>query len=73
MPSLSAAILDMLELQQKLEPKAAKKHITIDIADVFLSVLWQQSAGPCSGGIQYTWNRLSWEWKHSPAICHGVI
>ncbi|KFW78506.1 hypothetical protein N305_00390, partial [Manacus vitellinus] len=24
-------------------------------------------------GVQYTWNRLSQGWKHSPTICHGLI
>ncbi|GAB0208542.1 hypothetical protein GRJ2_003319900 [Grus japonensis] len=24
-------------------------------------------------GIQYTWNQLPQEWKHSPTICHGLI
>ncbi|KAJ7414467.1 hypothetical protein BTVI_40977 [Pitangus sulphuratus] len=24
-------------------------------------------------GVQYTWNRLPQGWKHSPAICHGLI
>ncbi|KAK4829981.1 hypothetical protein QYF61_008112 [Mycteria americana] len=24
-------------------------------------------------GTQYTWNRLPQGWKHSPAICHGLI
>ncbi|KAK4819198.1 hypothetical protein QYF61_026814 [Mycteria americana] len=23
--------------------------------------------------VQYTWNRLSQGWKHSPTICHGLI
>ncbi|GAB0203748.1 hypothetical protein GRJ2_002840400 [Grus japonensis] len=23
--------------------------------------------------VQYTWNRLPQEWKHSPTICHGLI
>lgn len=73
MPPLSAAILAMLELQHKLESKTANKHITIDIACVFSSVLWQQSAGHCSRAIQWTWDWLSWEWKHSPTICHRVI
>lgn len=55
-PTLSAAIRDMLELQHKLESKAAHKHITVEIASVFSPVLCQQSAGCCSQGIQYTWD-----------------
>ncbi|KAF4794260.1 hypothetical protein TURU_103252 [Turdus rufiventris] len=23
--------------------------------------------------MQYTWNHLPQEWKHSPTICHGLI
>ncbi|RMC11948.1 hypothetical protein DUI87_11078 [Hirundo rustica rustica] len=34
-PPLSAAVPDMLELQYKLESKAAKWYATIDIANVF--------------------------------------
>ena len=24
-------------------------------------------------GVQYTWNRLTQGWKHSPTICTGLI
>lgn len=23
--------------------------------------------------VEYTWNQLPQEWKHSPTICHGLI
>lgn len=38
-PPLSAAVLDMLELQYELELKAAKWYTTTDIANAFFSVL----------------------------------
>ncbi|RMC05632.1 hypothetical protein DUI87_17717 [Hirundo rustica rustica] len=39
-PPLSAAVPDVLELQYKLESKAAKWNATIDIANAFFSFLW---------------------------------
>ncbi|RMC21828.1 hypothetical protein DUI87_02698 [Hirundo rustica rustica] len=76
-PPLSAAVPDMLELQYKLESKAAKWYATIDIANAFFSI---PLAAECRSefaftwrGVQYTWNRLPQGWKHSPTICHGLI
>ncbi|RMB92848.1 hypothetical protein DUI87_30742 [Hirundo rustica rustica] len=76
-PPLSAAVPDMLELQYKLESKAAKWYATIDIANAFFSI---PLAAECRAqfaftwkGVQYTWNRLPQGWKHSPTICHGLI
>ncbi|RMC21238.1 hypothetical protein DUI87_02097 [Hirundo rustica rustica] len=76
-PPLSAAVPDMLELQYKLESKAAKWYATIDIANAFFSI---PLAAECRAqfaftwkGVQYTWNRLPQRWKHSPTICHGLI
>ncbi|RMC17806.1 hypothetical protein DUI87_05473 [Hirundo rustica rustica] len=76
-PPLSAAVPDMLELQYELESKAAKWYATIDIANAFFSI---PLAAECRAqfaftwkGVQYTWNRLPQEWKHSPTICHGLI
>ncbi|RMC09639.1 hypothetical protein DUI87_13425 [Hirundo rustica rustica] len=73
----SAAVPDMLELQYKLESKAAKWYATIDIANAFFSI---PLAAECRAqfaftwkGVQYTWNRLPQGWKHSPTICHGLI
>ncbi|KAJ7427114.1 hypothetical protein WISP_09528 [Willisornis vidua] len=67
----------MLALQYELESKAAKRYATIDIANPFFSV---PLAPECRlqfaftwRGVQYTWNRLSQGWKHSPTICHGLI
>ncbi|GAB0177705.1 hypothetical protein GRJ2_000235800 [Grus japonensis] len=77
MPPLSAAVPDMLELQYKLESKAAKRYATIDIVNAFFSI---PSVAECKPqfaftwrGIQYTWNQLLQECKHSPTICHGLI
>ncbi|RMB92824.1 hypothetical protein DUI87_30718 [Hirundo rustica rustica] len=76
-PPLSAAVPDMLELQYKLESKAAKWYATIDIANAFFSI---PLAAECRAqfaftwkGVQYTWNQLPQGWKHSPTICHGLI
>ncbi|RMC04266.1 hypothetical protein DUI87_19085 [Hirundo rustica rustica] len=76
-PPLSAAVPDMLELQNELESKAAKWYATIDIANAFFSI---PLAAECRAqfaftwkGVQYTWNRLPQGWKHSPTICHGLI
>ena len=38
MPLLSAAVLDVVELQYELESKPDKRHITTDITNVFLSI-----------------------------------
>lgn len=74
---LSAAIQNMLELQYEMQSKAAKWYVTIDIASAFLSV---PLAAECSAqfaftwrGVQYTWNLLPHNWKHSSSICHGLI
>ncbi|GAB0209563.1 hypothetical protein GRJ2_003422000 [Grus japonensis] len=76
-PPLSAAVLDMLELQYELESKAAKWYATIDIANAFFSIPLAAECRPQFAftwrGIQYTWNRLPRGWKHSPTICHGLI
>lgn len=54
-PPLSAAVLDMLELQYKLESKAASWYATIDIANAFFSI---PPAAECSllspGGVYST-------------------
>ncbi|GAB0203246.1 hypothetical protein GRJ2_002790200 [Grus japonensis] len=74
---MSAAVPDMLELQYELESKAAKWYATIDIANAFFSIPLAAECRPQFAftwrGIQYTWNRLPQGWKHSPAICHGLI
>ncbi|GAB0209418.1 hypothetical protein GRJ2_003407500 [Grus japonensis] len=76
-PPMSAAVPDMLELQYELESKAAKWYATIDIANAFFSIPLAAECRPQFAfpwrGIQYTWNRLPQEWKHSPTICHGLI
>jgi len=76
-PPLSAAKSDMLELQYELESKAAKWYATTDIAKAFFSIPLAAECRPQFAftwrGIQYTWNRLSQGWKHSPTICHGLI
>ncbi|KAK4829572.1 hypothetical protein QYF61_005672 [Mycteria americana] len=76
-PLLSAAVLDMLELQYQLESKAAKWYATTDIANVFFSIPLAAECRPQFAftwrDIQYTWNRLPQGWKHSPTICHGLI
>ncbi|RMB89079.1 hypothetical protein DUI87_34537 [Hirundo rustica rustica] len=76
-PPLSAAVLDMLELQYELESKAAKWYATIDIANAFFSIPLAAECRPQFAftwrGVQYTWNRLPQGWKHSPTICHGLI
>ncbi|GAB0199277.1 hypothetical protein GRJ2_002393100 [Grus japonensis] len=76
-PPLSAAVLDMLELQYELESKAAKWYATFDIANAFFSIPLAAECRPQFAftwrGVQYTWNRLPQGWKHSPTICHGLI
>ncbi|RMC22124.1 hypothetical protein DUI87_02997 [Hirundo rustica rustica] len=76
-PPLSAAVLDMLELQYELESKAAKWYATIDIANAFFSIPLAAECRPQFAftwrGVQYTWNRLPQGWKHSPTICRGPI
>ncbi|RMC09799.1 hypothetical protein DUI87_13586 [Hirundo rustica rustica] len=76
-PPLSTAVPDMLELQYKLESKAAKWYATIDIANAFFSIPLAAGCRPQFAftwrGVQYTWNRLPQGWKHSPTICHGLI
>ncbi|RMC18156.1 hypothetical protein DUI87_05037 [Hirundo rustica rustica] len=76
-PPLSTAVPDMLELQYELESKAAKWYATIDIANAFFSIPLAAECRPQFAftwrGVQYTWNQLTQEWKHSPTICHGLI
>ncbi|RMC21227.1 hypothetical protein DUI87_02085 [Hirundo rustica rustica] len=76
-PPLSAAVPDMLELQYKLESKAAKWYATIDIANAFFSIPLSAECRPqftfTWKGVQYTWNQLPQGWKHSPTICHGLV
>ncbi|TRZ11653.1 hypothetical protein HGM15179_015430, partial [Zosterops borbonicus] len=76
-PLLSAAVTDMLELQYKLESKAARWYATTDIANAFFSIPLAAECRPQFAftwrGVQYTWNRLPQGWKHSPTICHGLI
>ncbi|PKU37904.1 hypothetical protein llap_11787 [Limosa lapponica baueri] len=76
-PPLSAAVPDTLELHYELESKAAKCCATTDIANAFFSIPLAAERRPQFAfswrGVQYTWNRLPQGWKHSPAICHGLI
>ncbi|KAK4823308.1 hypothetical protein QYF61_000521 [Mycteria americana] len=76
-PPLSAAMLDVLELQYELESKAARWYATTDIANVFFSIPLAAECRPQFAftwkGVQYTWNQLPMGWKHSPTICHGLI
>ncbi|GAB0208355.1 hypothetical protein GRJ2_003301200 [Grus japonensis] len=76
-PPMSAAVPDMLELQYELESKAAKWYTTMDIANAFFSMPLAAECRPQFAftwrGVQYTWNRLPQEHKHSPTICHGLI
>jgi len=74
-PLLSAAVLDMLELQYKLESKAAKCYATTDIANEFFPISLEAECRFAFTwrSIQYTWNQLPQGWKHSPTICHGLI
>ncbi|RMB93611.1 hypothetical protein DUI87_29837 [Hirundo rustica rustica] len=76
-PPLSAAVPDMLELQYKLESKAAKWYATTDIASAFFSIPLAAEYRPQFAftwrGMQYTWNQLPQGWKHSPTTCHGLI
>ena len=76
-PSLSAAVLDTLELQYELESKADKWYATIDIAYAFFSIPLAIECRPHFAftwrGIQYAWNHLPQWWKHSPTIFHGLI
>ena len=51
-PLLSAAVLDMLELQYELESNAAKWYATIDIANAFFSI---PLAAECRPQFAFTW------------------
>lgn len=73
-PSLSAAVLDML--QHKLESKAVKWYTTNDMPVHFSQSLWRQSAGHSSlslGGASSTTGINSPRDAESPSICHGLI
>ncbi|GAB0189124.1 macrophage immunometabolism regulator [Grus japonensis] len=74
---MSAAVLDVLELQYELESKAAKWYATIDIANAFFSIPLAAECRPQFAftwrGIHYTWNKLLQGWKHSPTICYGLL
>lgn len=67
----------MLELQYEPELKAAKRSATTDIASVFFTVPLAAKNRPQFAftwrGVQYSWNQLPQEWKHSPTICHGLL
>ncbi|RMB99514.1 hypothetical protein DUI87_24251 [Hirundo rustica rustica] len=73
---LSAAVLDMLELQYELESKAEKWYATIDIANAFFSI---PLAAECSlsllspGGECSTPGTDCPRGGNSPTICHGLI
>lgn len=73
-PSLSAAVLDML--QHKLESKAAKWYATNDMPVHLSQSLWRQSAGHnllLLGGASSTTRIDSRRGGKSPSICHGLI
>lgn len=76
-PLLSAAVLDMLELQYELESNAVRWHATTDIANAFFSIPLAAKCRPqfafTGRDVQYTWNCLPHEWKHSPTICNRRI
>ncbi|RMC04243.1 hypothetical protein DUI87_19062 [Hirundo rustica rustica] len=76
-PPLSAAVLDLLELQYELESTAAKWYARVDIAYTFFSIPLSVECRPQFAftwrGVQYNWNQSPQEWKHSPTICHGLI
>ena len=59
-PLMSAAVPDVLELQYKLESKAAKWYVTIGIANVFFSIPLAAEHRPQFAFtwrvVQYTWN-----------------
>ena len=69
---LSAAVPDMLELQYELESQAAKWYATIGIANAFFAIPLATECRP-QFAFKGTGNHLPWGWKHSPAICHGLI
>ncbi|KAK4823836.1 hypothetical protein QYF61_007085 [Mycteria americana] len=69
-PQLSAAVMDMLELQYELESKAAKWYATTHIS---LMPEHRPQSSFTWRGVQFTWNQLPQGWKHSPTICHGLI
>ncbi|KFM13737.1 hypothetical protein AS27_14182, partial [Aptenodytes forsteri] len=52
-------------------------YATVDIANAFFSIPLAAECRPQFAftwrGVQYTWNRLPQGWKHSPAVCHGLI
>ncbi|KFQ59744.1 hypothetical protein N334_13653, partial [Pelecanus crispus] len=52
-------------------------YATIDIANAFFPIPLAAECRPqfafTCRGVQYTWNLLPQGWKHSPAICRGLI
>ncbi|GAB0176156.1 hypothetical protein GRJ2_000080800 [Grus japonensis] len=66
-PPMTAAMLDMLELQYELESKVAKWGTTNDIANAFFLIPLAAECRPQFAftwrGVQYTWNRLPQGWK----------
>ncbi|TRZ08621.1 hypothetical protein HGM15179_018482 [Zosterops borbonicus] len=75
-PPLSAAVLDMLELQYKLESKAARWYATTDIVDPFFSISLAAECRPVCFHLEMRSvhvDQLPQGWKHSPTICHGLI
>lgn len=56
-PPLSAAVPDMLELQDELESEADKWYTTTDAASVGFSTLKHRPQFALTReGVQYTWN-----------------
>ncbi|TRZ07505.1 hypothetical protein HGM15179_019603 [Zosterops borbonicus] len=59
-PLLSAAVPNMLELQYKLESKAAKWYATIDISNAFFSI---PLAAECRSQFAFTWRGMQYTWN----------
>ncbi|RMC05542.1 hypothetical protein DUI87_18738 [Hirundo rustica rustica] len=57
MPPLSTAMAATLELQYELESKAAKWHVTVDIANAFFSI---PLAAECRLHFAFTWRGMQY-------------
>ena len=57
---LSAAVLDVLELEYELESKAAQWYATIDIANAYFSI---PLAAECRSQFAFTWGGVQYTWS----------
>ncbi|TRZ11206.1 hypothetical protein HGM15179_015907 [Zosterops borbonicus] len=68
-PLLSAAVLDLLELQYELESKAVRWYATIDIANAFSIPL----AAECRPQFAFTWRDVQYTWNQLPPFSTKIV